>query len=53
MRSNPIICLEQLTNGLHCGPYCGAVSEWFMETVLKTVEQQCSVGSNPTRAAKS
>lgn len=30
----------------------GEVSEWFKEAVLKTVEQQCSVGSNPTFSAK-
>lgn len=30
---------------------CGEVSEWLMEAVLKTVEQQCSVGSNPTLSA--
>ena len=29
----------------------GEVSEWFKEAVLKTVEQQCSVGSNPTFSA--
>ena len=26
----------------------GEVSEWFKEAVLKTVEPQGSVGSNPT-----
>ena len=26
----------------------GAVSEWFMEAVLKTVRAQAHVGSNPT-----
>lgn len=29
----------------------GEVSEWFKEAVLKTVEQQCSAGSNPTLSA--
>lgn len=32
-------------------PELGDVSEWFKEAVLKTVEQQCSVGSNPTFSA--
>ena len=27
------------------------MAEWFKATVLKTVEQQCSVGSNPTPSA--
>lgn len=31
-------------------PYAD-VSEWFKETVLKTVESQGSVGSNPTICA--
>ena len=30
----------------------GAVSEWFKVTVLKTVVQQCTVGSNPTRSER-
>lgn len=29
----------------------GEVSEWFKEAVLKTVGQQCPVGSNPTLSA--
>lgn len=29
----------------------GEVSEWFKEAVLKTVEQQCSGGSNPSSSA--
>ncbi len=29
----------------------GGMSEWFKETVLKTVEGHTSVGSNPTPSA--
>lgn len=29
----------------------GSVSEWFMEIVLKTIDGETSVGSNPTAAA--
>ena len=29
----------------------GGLSEWPMELVLKTSEQQCFVGSNPTASA--
>ena len=38
-------------NLLACFHQVGEVSEWFKEAVLKTVEQQCSVGSNPTFSA--
>ena len=31
----------------------GGMAEWFKATVLKTVEPQGSVGSNPTPSAKS
>ncbi len=32
-------------------PVRGDVSEWFKEAVLKTVDVQASVGSNPTISA--
>ena len=45
-----ILCYAFL-NPLACFHQIGEVSEWFKEAVLKTVEQQCSVGSNPTFSA--
>ena len=30
----------------------GGLSEWAMELVLKTSEQKCLVGSNPTPSAR-
>ena len=45
-----ILCYAFL-NLLACFHQIGEVSEWFKEAVLKTVGQQCPVGSNPTLSA--
>ena len=43
-------CIDKEDRRFYIVPpvYCGEVSEWLKEAVLKTVEPRGSVGSNPT-----